>query len=660
MQRAARMTLLMAALCAGASHARAHVPLPRGLAIEPGDAGGIAVRMPGFGWLLRAPGASDGAFAYACDALLDVSPLEEQVPMVYRSDGTLIAGTAHGIRFLTGDGCPIETTPLLEHAISALALRPNADGPDLVYAISAGADAAPIVQRSDDGGEHWTARATLDQRPVSALVLDPRDPDTLYVSQAMSTDAAAEGASEGASIAVSSDGGATFATVAQQRALTLLHVQDEPARIWARARVATSGVGVDILRAERVQGPWQVVLSVNFFGGFAVDPNDADVIWVGDEARGVYRSSDGGDSFDKSQPDIAASCLAYGDGALWACTPGLPQRTALARSPDALAAFAPIMAFADVQQLVACSPQANVVDRCAAAWVEWQRDVLMTLPAEQAPAMGAPDAGAHEMTRAPDAAAAPEEVRSPDQAAQASGCTVRMQQRATSGAACVWCACVLLAFVLGASRWGSRQRRALDTAPWFCDGARSFRMQSDLELMQRAASGDPDAFAAIYDRHAATLLALARRMLRRSDDARDLLHDVFLEAWQHVREYDPTRATPRTWLIVRLRSRALDRRAHAARGTRVAQTLDALPELAPASTAHSEARADERREITRSLAELDCDLRRVLELTYYEGLTALEISERDGTPVGTVRSRLARGLDQLRALLAQVTEQGDG
>ena len=96
------------------------------------------------------------------------------------------------------------------------------------------------------------------------------------------------------------------------------------------------------------------MLSVNFFGGFAVDPRDRDVIWIGDEARGVYRSNDGGDSFDKVQPDVAASCLAYGSDALWACTPGLPQRTALVRSPDALTAFEPIMAFADVTHMVEC------------------------------------------------------------------------------------------------------------------------------------------------------------------------------------------------------------------------------------------------------------------------------------------------------------------
>ena len=64
---------------------------------------------------------------------------------------------------------------------------------------------------------------------------------------------------------------------------------------------------------------------------------------------------------------------------------------------------------------------------------------------------------------------------------------------------------------------------------------------SDSALWQRAVAGDVGAFAEIYDRHAATVLALARRLLGRIGGAEDLLHDVFIEAWLSAREYDATR-----------------------------------------------------------------------------------------------------------------------
>lgn len=173
---------------------------------------------------------------------------------------------------------------------------------------------------------------------------------------------------------------------------------------------------------------------------------------------------------------------------------------------------------------------------------------------------------------------------------------------------------------------------------------------SDIELMELAASGEPDAFAQIYDRHAPALLALAQRMLPRTEDALDLLHDVFLEAWQHVREYDSTRASARTWLLVRMRSRALDRRIRNARG------IEALPVALALSLRPAPPETDQRIAIARALAVLDADVRCVLELTYFEGLTAIEISERTGTPVGTVRSRLARGIEKLREALCTLSE----
>lgn len=178
--------------------------------------------------------------------------------------------------------------------------------------------------------------------------------------------------------------------------------------------------------------------------------------------------------------------------------------------------------------------------------------------------------------------------------------------------------------------------------------------RAEREAMARAALGDADAFAVIYDRHAPVLLALARRMLGATPDAADLLHDVFLEAWQHVRQYDPSRASVRTWLLVRMRSRALDRRARAARHT---SALQVALERSGHERARAEATArasDRVLAIRAALTTLEVDVRHVLELTYFEGLTAVEIAAREGIALGTVKSRLARGLARLQALLSEL------
>jgi RNA polymerase sigma-70 factor (ECF subfamily) len=181
-------------------------------------------------------------------------------------------------------------------------------------------------------------------------------------------------------------------------------------------------------------------------------------------------------------------------------------------------------------------------------------------------------------------------------------------------------------------------------------------LPSDVELMRRAGAGEVEAFAAIYDRHAPALLALAQRMLSARSEAQDLLHDVFLEAWQCVREYDPERASVRTWLLVRARSRALDRMGRRAREHNVRSSLRSDSHAVRSHAVTSA--ADRRVAVRQALAELDASVRETLELSYFAGLTAEEIAARMDVPAGTVKSRLARGLSQLAQVLSDLGGAG--
>jgi RNA polymerase sigma-70 factor (ECF subfamily) len=172
---------------------------------------------------------------------------------------------------------------------------------------------------------------------------------------------------------------------------------------------------------------------------------------------------------------------------------------------------------------------------------------------------------------------------------------------------------------------------------------------SDLELMRRAKLGEVDAFAAIYDRHAATVLALGKRILASVGDAQDVLHDVFLEAWQSVRDYDPQRASVRTWLLVRMRSRALDRLGRRALEQRVQHNLPPTAAAFDADATHP----DRRFALKQALERLDAALRSSLELIYFCGFTAAEVAQHMNVPEGTVRSRVARGLLALERALTE-------
>ncbi len=173
---------------------------------------------------------------------------------------------------------------------------------------------------------------------------------------------------------------------------------------------------------------------------------------------------------------------------------------------------------------------------------------------------------------------------------------------------------------------------------------------SDPELVLAMASGDSDALAVLYDRHGALMLATAARILGGQREAEDLVHDVLLEAWQKAGDYERARGSVRTWLLIRLRSRALDRWRRANR-TRV-ETMEArqLEDLLPARADDPGLSLDHAR-VRRAVLELPESQRHVLELAYFEGLSATEIAERLAIPVGTVKSRTAAGLTRLRAAL---------
>src|SRR5882724_6116947 len=80
----------------------------------------------------------------------------------------------------------------------------------------------------------------------------------------------------------------------------------------------------------------------------------------------------------------------------------------------------------------------------------------------------------------------------------------------------------------------------------------------DEALVAAMAAGDRGALATLYERHGSLLLGLALRIVRERREAEDLLHDVFLEAWRTAKDFDPKRGRVRTWLAIRMRSRALD------------------------------------------------------------------------------------------------------
>ena len=81
----------------------------------------------------------------------------------------------------------------------------------------------------------------------------------------------------------------------------------------------------------------------------------------------------------------------------------------------------------------------------------------------------------------------------------------------------------------------------------------------DQELIAKIARGQQASLGKLYDRHAGLLHGVLVRILGDSQEAEDVLHEVFLEVWEHAADYDESRGSVRAWLVMRARSRGLDR-----------------------------------------------------------------------------------------------------
>jgi RNA polymerase sigma-70 factor (ECF subfamily) len=179
------------------------------------------------------------------------------------------------------------------------------------------------------------------------------------------------------------------------------------------------------------------------------------------------------------------------------------------------------------------------------------------------------------------------------------------------------------------------------------------RESEDRNLMSRVAAGDGGAFARLFDLHAPTVLGLLHRMLGGRGEAEEVLQEVFLQVWTQGSRYDGDRSSPRGWILMLARSRALDRlrRREASRRREEEVGGESTGAAGPLGTTRLEAR--ERRErIHGALKQLSPEQRHCIELAFFEGLTHTQIAERLEAPLGTVKSRILLGMNKLRQALS--------
>jgi len=170
----------------------------------------------------------------------------------------------------------------------------------------------------------------------------------------------------------------------------------------------------------------------------------------------------------------------------------------------------------------------------------------------------------------------------------------------------------------------------------------------DMRLVARVRAGDQQAMSELYDRYGRVVYAVALRVLQETSAAEDVLQDVFLQLWRNPDAFDASRGHLAAWLAVISRHRSIDRLRKRRPEVDIEECV-----IAGGPDLSDEAERSLMVEKVRSvLAEMNPDQRNALELAYFQGLTHTEIAAKTGEPLGTIKTRIRSGLQQLRAKFA--------
>ncbi|MDB5085088.1 MAG: polymerase sigma factor SigW [Bacilli bacterium] len=180
------------------------------------------------------------------------------------------------------------------------------------------------------------------------------------------------------------------------------------------------------------------------------------------------------------------------------------------------------------------------------------------------------------------------------------------------------------------------------------------------QIVRRVQSGDRLAFAELVELYKNRLFNLAHRMLGNKQDAEDVLQDTFLRAYANLASYNDHHKFS-TWIyriatnacIDRLRKRkadvSLDAEQEDAEGTDLYSRIASLGLTPEEEALHSETAS----ELEQAIERLPASYRSVILLKYVHDLSLQEIADILQLPVSTIKTRIHRGREALRASLQQ-------
>jgi len=185
---------------------------------------------------------------------------------------------------------------------------------------------------------------------------------------------------------------------------------------------------------------------------------------------------------------------------------------------------------------------------------------------------------------------------------------------------------------------------------------RTLNSLSDEQLVTCLLAGEQDALSVLFDRYHQLVFSVAVRIVNDPGEAEEVVQTVFLDFFRGLASFDPSKGILKVWLLQYAYHRALNRRRHLA-ASRFYQWVDLNSAASEPPLAWNPGDVPEvARQVDQLISGLTPRRREILELTYFNGLTAEEIAVRLGVSVNIVRHELYRALAKLREVVTQESQ----
>lgn len=171
-------------------------------------------------------------------------------------------------------------------------------------------------------------------------------------------------------------------------------------------------------------------------------------------------------------------------------------------------------------------------------------------------------------------------------------------------------------------------------------------------MLAAVATGDSDAFAALYDATAGAVYGLACRVVVDPSIAEDVAQETFAAVWSTADRFDASRGTARSWILTIAHRRAVDVVRHEQAARNRNDRVGATSRERPASdiaddVVNTMSRGSDAEAVHRALLTLTELQRAAVELAYFKGCTYRQVAELLEVPLGTAKTRIRDGLRRL-------------